>query len=270
MLMSVHMQSKGAAKEKHKKYIHELSMESSTTFSVVAGSAGGNLGSNVVLILGFSNLISDGLSMGLGDYISSQAEYDYAKAEMTREKWEFENYAQGEIDEMIDIYRDKGLSLEDATELVNVLAKNKNNFIDTMMVEELGMLPPDPEESPAMGGLVTFIAFAIFGLIPLIPFCFFSLGGGQNFNAIFGISIVLVAVTLFLLGVLTSRFTIHTWYKAGFYMLILGALAAGSSYLIGWGIDTIVNVVNPSSSPNPGGVNCSDWGTQPAPAPLGT
>jgi len=224
-----------------------------TTFSVVSGAVGGNLGINVILILGFSNLISDGLSMGLGDFISSQAEYDYSKAEMRREKWEFENYAQGEINEMIDIYRDKGLSVEDATELVTVLAKNKNNFIDTMMVEELGMMPPSPDESPAKGGLVTFAAFVIFGLIPLIPYVIGQLVGGASFIGLFGAAIGLVALTLFSLGAITSGFTIHSWYKAGAYMLILGAVAAGSSYFIGWGVDSIVNTLR-----SPGNITMPD------------
>jgi VIT1/CCC1 family predicted Fe2+/Mn2+ transporter len=223
-----------------------------TTFSVVSGAVGGSLGSNVILILGFSNLVSDGLSMGLGDFISSQAEYDYAKAEMRREKWEFENYAQGEMDEMVEIYRDKGLSKEDAVELVNVLAKNKNNFIDTMMVEELGMLPPSPDESPAKGGLVTFLSFLIFGIIPLLPYVIGEAASkSPNMNALFGIAIALVALALFALGAVTSRFTIHSWYKAGLYMLIVGAVAAGSSYLIGWGVDSIVKSIGANSASDP-------------------
>ena len=39
-----------------------------TTFAVVAGAVGGNLGLNRFLILGFSNLLADGFSMAVGDY----------------------------------------------------------------------------------------------------------------------------------------------------------------------------------------------------------
>lgn len=45
-----------------------------TTFSIVAGSAGGDLARNVVLILGISNVLSDGYSMGISRYISAQTE----------------------------------------------------------------------------------------------------------------------------------------------------------------------------------------------------
>ncbi|MEX2783650.1 VIT1/CCC1 transporter family protein [Streptococcus sp. H49] len=42
-----------------------------TTFAVVAGSVGGNLGLAAIIVLGFSNLFADGFSMAVGDYLSS-------------------------------------------------------------------------------------------------------------------------------------------------------------------------------------------------------
>lgn len=45
-----------------------------TTFAVVAGAVGGNLGVESILILGFSNLLADGFSMAAGDYLSSTIE----------------------------------------------------------------------------------------------------------------------------------------------------------------------------------------------------
>ncbi len=41
-----------------------------TTFAVVAGVTGGALSSRAVLIVGAANLIADGLSMGVGNYLS--------------------------------------------------------------------------------------------------------------------------------------------------------------------------------------------------------
>jgi VIT1/CCC1 family predicted Fe2+/Mn2+ transporter len=41
-----------------------------TTFAVVAGVTGGALSSNAVLIVGAANLFADGLSMGVGNYLS--------------------------------------------------------------------------------------------------------------------------------------------------------------------------------------------------------
>lgn len=47
-----------------------------TTFAVVAGAAGANLSSKVIVILGFANLIADGFSMGASAYLSAKSERD--------------------------------------------------------------------------------------------------------------------------------------------------------------------------------------------------
>ena len=41
-----------------------------TTFAVVAGVTGGNLSTRAILIVGAANLFADGLSMGVGNYLS--------------------------------------------------------------------------------------------------------------------------------------------------------------------------------------------------------
>lgn len=45
-----------------------------TTYSVVIGVFGAKLQVGVVLALGIANLIADGLSMSLGDFISTKSE----------------------------------------------------------------------------------------------------------------------------------------------------------------------------------------------------
>ncbi len=50
-----------------------------TTFAVVAGATWWLLGTEAVLILGFANLIADGVSMSIGNYLSSKAESSNAK-----------------------------------------------------------------------------------------------------------------------------------------------------------------------------------------------
>jgi vacuolar iron transporter family protein len=47
-----------------------------TTFSIVAGATGGNLLQKVIIILGLSNVLSDGYSMGVSSYLSSKAEIE--------------------------------------------------------------------------------------------------------------------------------------------------------------------------------------------------
>ncbi len=45
-----------------------------TTFAVVAGAVGASLPARVIIILGIANLIADGVSMGLGDFLAERSE----------------------------------------------------------------------------------------------------------------------------------------------------------------------------------------------------
>ena len=63
-----------------------------TTFAVVAGSVGGELSLNVILILGFSNLLADGFSMAVGDYLSTKSQNEYEKMTWQKEQLEIVNH----------------------------------------------------------------------------------------------------------------------------------------------------------------------------------
>lgn len=116
-----------------------------TSFAIVAGAAGGNLSTNVVLILGFSNIFADALSMGVGEFLSSKAENEWILSERKREEWELENFPEGEIKEMVEIYEERGMSHEDAVIVVRTMAKYKDFFVDVMMTQELELQVPDAD-----------------------------------------------------------------------------------------------------------------------------
>ena len=73
---SLHVAPKGTL-DTARHYIRELIYGANdgliTTFAVVAGVAGGGLSAKVVLIGGVANLLADGLSMGVGSYLSIRA-----------------------------------------------------------------------------------------------------------------------------------------------------------------------------------------------------
>lgn len=57
-----------------------------TTFAVVAGVSGGGLSLRVVLIIGAANLFADGLSMGVGNYLSIRAHESVLEAQQLPEE----------------------------------------------------------------------------------------------------------------------------------------------------------------------------------------
>ncbi|EGR31166.1 hypothetical protein IMG5_116370 [Ichthyophthirius multifiliis] len=205
-----------------------------TTYSVVMGVAGANLQSGVILALGIANLIGDGLSMALGDYLSSKSECDFYKKERMREEWEVDNNPEGEKEEMIEVYQKKGITYADSKALVDILSKYKKVWIDTMMVDELGILPND--ENPIYNAIVTFVSFVIFGSVPLLPFIFgfaFEIQGWA-----FLISTILTSNFLCILGIVKSMFTYQSWFKSGLETLFVGITAASASYFIGSAFET--------------------------------
>jgi len=201
-----------------------------TTFAVVAGVAGASLSTGVVLILGFANLIADGLSMAIGDYLSTRSEQEYHRAERQRERWEVEHFPDGEKQEMVELYVAKGMTVEDAKTVVEILARNKEAWIDVMMIEELGIV--GDEESPIGNALVTFFSFAVFGLVPLLAYIVVRLFPSLGIDT-FAVASVSTAATLFVLGAVKVKVTGRNWLRSGLEMLVVGGIAAAAAYAVG-------------------------------------
>jgi VIT1/CCC1 family predicted Fe2+/Mn2+ transporter len=201
-----------------------------TTFAVVAGVAGASLAGGIVLIMGFANLIADGLSMAIGDYLSTKAENEYNETERERETWEVEHYPEGEKHEMVELYMAKGMTEEDARSMADILAKNKETWVNVMMVEELGILHED--EKPLNNALVTFFSFLVFGFIPLIAYVLSTFISGMQ-GITFLLACILTGATLFVLGALKVKITGKNWFFSGLEMLIVGGITAASAFLIG-------------------------------------
>ncbi|MBI2004280.1 VIT1/CCC1 transporter family protein [Candidatus Pacearchaeota archaeon] len=200
-----------------------------TTFAIVAGVTGAALNAGIVLILGFANLIADGISMGIGDYISAKSEKEFQKNERKREEWEVYNYPEGEKKEMMEIYSNKGILKKDASKLVSILSKYKKAWVDVMMLEELEIV--ENKSSPFRNGLATFTSFVVFGFVPLISYFMAQI---FNFNLnTFIIAGFLTGITLFILGALKAKITGRKWFVSGLEMLIVGGIAAIAAYLIG-------------------------------------
>merc|ERR1712100_222753 len=103
----------------------------------------------------------------------------------------------------------KGWDEADATVVMNLMKKYPDFFVDHMLVEELGMLPPG-DDPLWKQSFVMFIAFVIFGLVPLFAYLAFSTFVEKG--SLFGISCGLTACALFSLGGLSSRFSASPWW----------------------------------------------------------
>lgn len=210
-----------------------------TTFAVVAGVAGANLPPTVVIVLGFANLLADGFSMALGNYLGTKSEQEYAQEERSSEAWEIDNLPKEETREIREIYHQKGFRGKDLETAVNIITSDKNRWVNEMMIHELGILPQDTQ-APVKNALVTFTAFVIAGLMPLIPYLFSS--PVPQFSILhFQFSILFTAITLFAVGSARTLITRKVWWQSGLEMLLIGAIASGIAFAVGYFLDQIIN-----------------------------
>ena len=148
--------------------------------------------------------------MGVGEFLSSKANNEWILSEKKREEWEMENYREGEIQEMIDIYVGKGLSRADAKLVIETMAKYEGFFVDLMMQQELELQVPEDDhvEQSMKEGFVMFCSFAFFGTAPLlgytiIPWIYPNLDSSVLFKA----ACAVTGLVLFFLGSIKSNFS---------------------------------------------------------------
>ena len=205
-----------------------------TTFAVVAGFSGAQIGAGLptysfltVLLFGTANLFADGVSMGLGNFLSLRSEKDLYKKESAKELYEIRHNPEQEAEETIEILQNKGFSKTDAATLTEIYSKNERYWLSFMMNYELEI--PNPEgENPYLTGLATFTAFIIFGSIPLIPYLFF-----QDLNQAFFNSVLATISALILLGILRWRITKESVVRSILEIVLIGGLSAVIAYIVG-------------------------------------
>lgn len=204
-----------------------------TTFAVVSGFAGASqtgdtsLLLSTVLLFGFANLFADATSMGLGNYLSERSERDVYTAERKKEREEILKETSKEKEETIYILQQKGYSKEDAQALTALYAKNPEYWTEFMMRFELDM--DKGSDHPVLNALATFIAFIIFGAIPLLPYIFLT----QYSDSLFALSCLFAAVALLTLGVVRWFVTKISLIRAVAEAFLIGSLASIVAYGVG-------------------------------------
>ena len=208
-----------------------------TTFAIVAGFSGASLSNEtttqlsfvLVLLFGLANLFADGVSMGLGNLLSVRSEQ--SKYRQIREKEHKESIVNTawEVEETRVLLIDSGFSAEDAEILSNIYKKNEKYWVDFMMVYELKMADPT-NTNPFYTGLATFIAFIVFGFIPLIPFIFLQSFDSQT---VFYISASATFSALILMGVLKWKVIGTKFINTIIEIVLVGGVSASIAFYVG-------------------------------------
>lgn len=201
-----------------------------TTFAVVSGAVGGSLDTSVIIILGFANLLADGFSMSIGAYLSAKSEQDNYDKHKRIEYWEIEEMPEMEREEIRQIYAAKGFEGDLLDQVVDVITADKDRWVDVMMKEELGMMQAD--RSPFAIGAVTYVAFILVGLVPLMLYVYDYF---QTFSGdLFLWTCIFTGMAFAIIGWLKTYVTETNTWKGILETLALGVVAAGVAYYVGF------------------------------------
>ena len=97
----------------------------------------------------------------------------------------------------------------------------------------------EEEEANALEhGMVTAVSFIAAGVIPLLPYLI-----GMRHGSYFFFSSALAAATFFTVGASRSFLTKINFLRSGFEMLIIGVIASGVAYGVGWAAKTIIGTM---------------------------
>ncbi len=191
---------------------------------LIAGVAGGGVAARGVVIAGFAGLVSGAISMALGEYTSVKTQAEQVAAEVAIERREIERNPEAEMDELAHLWIARGLPSDLAHEVARVVHADPAEALRLHAREELG-IDPSEQPSPWTAAISSFVCFAAGALVPIVPY----LIGFQEL----WISLVAGGVGLFAAGALVARFTRRRWWISGARQFLLGAAAAGVTFLIG-------------------------------------
>ena len=184
-----------------------------------------------VLIAGLSALAAESLAMAAVAYTSTESRRKLYHSEVAREEREMREVPEMEREEVRVILRNWGFEGAEVEDMLQRIEKKPKAWLEMMMAFELNLSPIEsgaPRESALVVGGSTLVGH----LIPLIPF-FFLLS--DTITASYT-SVILSAVTLFVIGWYEAKLTIGNLWKSGIRMLVIGLGSGFAGFLIGLAI----------------------------------
>jgi vacuolar iron transporter family protein len=197
-----------------------------SNLSLVLGVAGAGADPHTLLVTGFAGLLAGASSMAAGEYTSVASQRDLLARQVALEKREIAEAPEEEAAELALIFKQKGLSTEQASRTAADILKNPEQALDTLVREELGLDPADLG-SPGRAAISSFGMFAVGATIPVLPFLFLR-GTAAVATSAAAAGLVLAGV-----GALVGFLSGTPVWKSVLRMVGLAALAAGITYAVG-------------------------------------
>lgn len=182
----------------------------------------------VIIVAGLSATFAESVSMSAVAYTSTIASANVYESEREREYRHIQKSPTLERDEVIEIYQRKGFGGELLEKIVDTITANRDVWVAVMMAEEHGLRPTNRSHA-LRSALVVGISAIVGSLIPMMPFFISSIP--VHISMI--LSVLVAALTLFIVGVYKAKLTIGNPGKSGLEMAAIGTLSALVGYAVG-------------------------------------
>jgi predicted membrane protein (TIGR00267 family) len=198
-----------------------------TNLSFLTGFTGAVASVSTIQFAGLASMLAGAASMFFGGVLSARSESALHEADSKREAHEIESEPEEERAELFDLYREKGLTEEEADMVVARVSSDKARFLDDMLLNELH-ISKSALENPFRIGAAIGLSFLMGAFVPLVPYYIFS----PVTTAVI-VSAILSSVFLFAAGAWKGQIAKKSAWKSGLETLLVGAVAATLLFLIG-------------------------------------
>lgn len=199
--------------------------------ALVVGVAGATTDSTALLLAGIAGLVGGAISMALGEYVSVSSQRDSEKALIAKEKRELEEMPAEELDELTELYRQRGLSLETARQVAEELTEH--DALAAHLEVELH-IDQDDLVNPWHAALSSAVSFTIGALLPLLAILLPPPGWRVP------TTFVAVIIALALTGAISAQVGGSGRRRSAIRLVVGGALALAATWLIGTLLGTTV------------------------------
>ena len=151
--------------------------------ALVMGAAGAAFESQTLLITGLAGLLAGACSMAMGEWLSVQSARELYEKQIATEADELAQVPDEEREELVLIYRAKGLSVDEASAMADRVMSRPETALDTLTREELGINPADLGGSAWAAAASSFLVFMLGAIVPVAPFALLSGGAAVAASA---------------------------------------------------------------------------------------
>ncbi len=191
---------------------------------LVVGVAGATTDRTTLLTAGLAGLVAGAVSMSLGEYVSVSSQRDAERELLAKERRELAEEPEAELEELAELYEQKGLRPETARQVAEELSA-----VDALGAHAETELHIDPDDlvNPLTAGTASAIAFVLGALLPLLAITL------PPTDARVPIAVLVTLLALGLTGWLSAKAGGGSQRRAVARVLIGGGIALAITYAIG-------------------------------------